>query len=405
MHYVKHFNINGVDTKQAACIELHGKPNAATEGYVGVLAIDVDSPTHDVYKCVAVNGSLYTWELLSSGMSIISATTSGEGEASVQFSYENLKTPSTYLIKFGDLILDAKGYLYQVSEISSTYCTASYTGTHLMGGGSSGGGVELADYATKAYVDGKAEELAQTDKSLSDRILVLEQDDGTSEDVEERLSKLEKWMNDETYTTMTAKLSVSPTSVEYGDSVTGAKLTFSTTAEVGSIKLTLPNGTEVNVIGKTTYTDPNTYVITSKKTWKLTATRKDGNKETVLKDASVSFQYRVYWGVGTEASAFDSDFVRGLRTQNSTLTTSRNRSLSFNSISNQYVYYAIPTALGEPTFQIGEFPVTGGFEAGVAISVDTGFKDANGNPIKLDYKLYRSSNLLSNNELFKVYVT
>ena len=37
MHYVKHFKINGVDTKQVACIELQGAPNAATEGAVGVL--------------------------------------------------------------------------------------------------------------------------------------------------------------------------------------------------------------------------------------------------------------------------------------------------------------------------------------------------------------------------------
>lgn len=68
MHYVKHFNINGVQTKQVACIELKGKPNAATEGYVGVLGIDITSPTHDVYKCVAVNGAIYTWELLTGEM-------------------------------------------------------------------------------------------------------------------------------------------------------------------------------------------------------------------------------------------------------------------------------------------------------------------------------------------------
>lgn len=65
MHYVKHFDIDGVATRQAACIELHGKPNAATEGCVGVLGIDVDSPKREVYKCVAVNGNIYTWELLS----------------------------------------------------------------------------------------------------------------------------------------------------------------------------------------------------------------------------------------------------------------------------------------------------------------------------------------------------
>ena len=67
MHYVKHFAINGVNTKQVACIELQGPPNAATEGAVGVLGMDVTSLTHEVYRCVAVNGSIYTWQLLAGG--------------------------------------------------------------------------------------------------------------------------------------------------------------------------------------------------------------------------------------------------------------------------------------------------------------------------------------------------
>lgn len=67
MHYVQYFKINGVDTKQIPCMVLRGAPNAATEGRVGALAMDVSSPTHDLYKCVAVNGCIYTWELLSSG--------------------------------------------------------------------------------------------------------------------------------------------------------------------------------------------------------------------------------------------------------------------------------------------------------------------------------------------------
>jgi hypothetical protein len=134
MNYVKHFNINGVDTKQVACIELHGKPNAATEGAVGVIGIDVNSPTHDVYKCVAVNGSIYTWELLSSGMSTLAATISGNGAESVQFPYDKMKIPSGYVLKTGDLIIDNAGYLYQVSSIDVSYCNAIYCGTAFMKG-------------------------------------------------------------------------------------------------------------------------------------------------------------------------------------------------------------------------------------------------------------------------------
>ena len=134
MHYVKHFDINGVDTKQVACIELHGKPNAATEGHIGVLGIDVDSPLHDVYKCVAVNGSIYTWELLSSGMSMISATITFGGAETVQFPYINLRTPAMYVVKIGDLIVDKDGYLYQIDSLNSTYCEATYCDTQAFQG-------------------------------------------------------------------------------------------------------------------------------------------------------------------------------------------------------------------------------------------------------------------------------
>lgn len=130
MHYTKHFNINGVDTKQVACIELRGKPNAATEGALGVLGIDVTSPTYDVYKCVAVNGSIYTWELLSSGTSIIAATVKGDGVLNKTFAYSDLLYPEGYIVQRGDLILDSGGYLYRVTALGITSCSARYTGSH-----------------------------------------------------------------------------------------------------------------------------------------------------------------------------------------------------------------------------------------------------------------------------------
>ena len=145
MNYVKHFSINGIDTKQVACIELNGRPNAATEGAVGVLGIDVTSPTHDVYKCVAVNGSIYSWELLSSGMSIICATIAGEGVATKSFPYSSLLLPEDYLVKKGDLILDSDGYLYQISTLGAESCDTSYTGNFLGGAGGSDRELALVD--------------------------------------------------------------------------------------------------------------------------------------------------------------------------------------------------------------------------------------------------------------------
>ena len=134
MKYVKHFTINGIDTTQVGCIELNGRPNAATAGAVGLLGIDVTSATHDVYKCVAVNGSLYTWELLSSGMSVLSANITGEGAQTKTFPYSDLRIPNNYLIKVGDLIIDRGGYLYQISALGNESCDTAYTTVHLAGG-------------------------------------------------------------------------------------------------------------------------------------------------------------------------------------------------------------------------------------------------------------------------------
>jgi len=162
MHYVKQFKINGVDTRQTACIELQGAPNAATEGAVGVLGIDMTSPTHEVYKCVARNGSVYTWELLSAGMSIVSATITGEGGMTKSFPYTNLLVPNNYLIKPGDLILDSEGYLYQITSIGADSCDTSYCGTQI-------GGIANGDKnCTITVTDGKLQLVTESGAVLSE---------------------------------------------------------------------------------------------------------------------------------------------------------------------------------------------------------------------------------------------
>lgn len=134
MHYVKHFTINGVDTKQVACIELKGKPNAATEGSVGLLAIDISSPMHDVYKCIGVEGNIYHWELLSSGTCIMSSIITGAGEELAEFPYDKLRTVANYIVKVGDVIIDKEGFLYQVESVGYDYCVARYNGTQIVSG-------------------------------------------------------------------------------------------------------------------------------------------------------------------------------------------------------------------------------------------------------------------------------
>ena len=92
MKYVKYFNILGIDTAQIPCIELHGVPNAATVGAVGLLGIDVDSEGHELYKCVKVEGSIYTWEQVTrgrDGTGIIGAYIDMNGELQLTLSNGN----------------------------------------------------------------------------------------------------------------------------------------------------------------------------------------------------------------------------------------------------------------------------------------------------------------------------
>ena len=194
MHYVKEFNINGVGTKQVACIELRGKPNAATEGALGVLGMDVTSPTHDVYKCVAVNGSIYTWEFLSSGMSIITATVTGDGFLNKTFEYSDLLYPDGYIVKQGDLVLDRGGYLYQVNAIGNTSCDATYTGLQFGVSRDDPGiaaGVRTVNNALLKFFVGTLEEYNALPASKKNNLFAIITDDKAKEEIEGAIKALQ----------------------------------------------------------------------------------------------------------------------------------------------------------------------------------------------------------------------
>lgn len=82
MHYVKHFDILGIETAQVPCIELQGVPNTATEGAVGLFGMNMKSADHEIYVCIAVDGAVYTWIPLKGegGITITSAKVNNVGE-------------------------------------------------------------------------------------------------------------------------------------------------------------------------------------------------------------------------------------------------------------------------------------------------------------------------------------
>lgn len=82
MHYVKYFDILGIDTAQVPCIELQGVPNTATEGAVGLFGMNMLSADHEIYVCIGVSGNIYTWIPLKGegGITITSAMVNDVGE-------------------------------------------------------------------------------------------------------------------------------------------------------------------------------------------------------------------------------------------------------------------------------------------------------------------------------------
>ena len=118
------------------------------------------------------------------------------------------------------------------------------------------------------------------------------------------------------------------------------------------------------------------------KTWTLVAT--DDRGATSTKSTSITFCNRIYYGVGTQESDFNSDFVTSL----SGKQLSNNKAYDFTvNPTSQYIYYAVPTRLGTVSFKVGGFE--GGFEAPVTVSV------TNSSGYTENYYVYRSTNQIT----------
>ena len=250
------------------------------------------------------------------------------------------------------------------------------------------------------------------DKIAHERLDALEQ-----YDAENRLLKLEEWVANKDYVKIAANLYINSntsTSVikEIGDTLANATLNWKVTKDAISINLTLPNGDKkAQTIGRNgSYTDTNTYqahevdgegnVIKYSypctKTWTLSATEADAKAGSTTANAYLYFRHRVYWGIGTVAMGFTSDFVKALAdddTQNkhSELSTSKSKTFTVFADSKKYVYYAVPKDLctSDPSFYVDGSLLSGGFSYKEDVEVTNSYG------VKIIYCVYRSDHQLS----------
>lgn len=142
--------------------------------------------------------------------------------------------------------------------------------------------------------------------------------------------------------------------------------------------------TSIDLAGTSLEPELKTYTlsdlsISSAKSWTLTVT---DEKISASKTTSVSFTNGVYYGVGSAtAEQVDSSFILGL---SKSLQTGKGKTFNANPGSGEYIYYALPTRYGTPSFYVGGFE--GGFDKLVTIE----FTNASG--YTENYDVYRSTN-------------
>lgn len=193
--------------------------------------------------------------------------------------------------------------------------------------------------------------------------------------VSTELTRLEQLIEDYHYVPISvSSLSTSPSSAERGNTITS--ITFNwTTSGAAATAATLAGQ---DVLGKTSLTYSTS--IAAATTYTLSVT--DARAHTATRSVTIPFYWRVHWGTSSSTSELDSSFVLGL--SNSALSSTRTRTINVVAATGEYIYYAIPTSYGTPTFNVGGFD--GGF------SVVASFTHTNQYNQTVPFTIYRSDN-------------
>jgi len=199
---------------------------------------------------------------------------------------------------------------------------------------------------------------------------------GDTTDLENRIQTLEEQMAELLYTPIEIRSFTNNVgNVEMGSTVNRVILTW----ELNKI----PESVTVNGIAQ----NPDTTfgvthfdeAVTSDKTYILEATDEKGN--TANATTRVVFLNGVYFGEAAAPSTYNSAFILGLTKE---LRATPTPSFSVDAGSGQYIYYCLPTRMGECSFTVGGF--TGGFTLVDTIS----FTNASG--YAENYYIYKSDN-------------
>lgn len=149
-------------------------------------------------------------------------------------------------------------------------------------------------------------------------------------------------------------MSATNSSNEIGSTVTATTVTWNLNKDPKTIKIKFGSEAEETLETDVRSKEYTGKTVTSNTIITLTVT--DERDAVVTKSVTIAFQPKVYWGVSNKSSLESGDI---LTLASSALAGSRARTFSVNAGEGEYIYYAIPSSFGTPTFNVGGFD--GGF--------------------------------------------
>lgn len=172
---------------------------------------------------------------------------------------------------------------------------------------------------------------------------------------------------------LTIVLTLDKSNIEIGSTINSVTLNWTCSKSVNSQTF------EGSAIDSTLRTKTYNGIITSNKTFTLTATTNGGT--TVTKTNVISFVNGIYVGKST-LNTYDSTLVNSLT---KTLSENKNKNYTVTANSNEYIYLCYPKRLGVSNFVCNGF--AGGFNLVETISY------TNSSNFTEDYYIYKSTNI------------
>ena len=172
-------------------------------------------------------------------------------------------------------------------------------------------------------------------------------------------------------------MTVTPSIVEIGNTITSVVITYSCTITPSSLTL---NGNAITPT-QTGEITLNNLSLTDDDSWTLVAQTASGT--TATKEVELLFANNIYYGVASEPTTVNEAFIKQQLTKE--LKETKNKRFTVNASTNQYIWFAVPVRYRECSFSVGGF--SGGFELATTIANFehlSGYEEA--------YRVYKSDN-------------